>query len=117
MTRPRKWKNVCCLPPVREFGPLDPASADAGVVRMDVEEYETIRLIDHLGMTQEECAERMGVARTTVQSIYSEARRKVARSLVEGLPLIIDGGRYRLCEHGEVCRKHRACRRLQGAPR
>ena len=39
----------------------------------------------------------MGVARTTVQRIYAQARRKLAVFLVEGRPLQIGGGSYALC--------------------
>jgi predicted DNA-binding protein (UPF0251 family) len=76
---------------------------------MTVDEYETIRLIDLEGLTQEESAKQMNVARTTVQSIYVEARRKLAQSLVNGWPLVIEGGVYTLCDDNDFCGKH--CRR------
>jgi predicted DNA-binding protein (UPF0251 family) len=80
-------------------------------VNMTVDEYEAIRLIDLEGFTQEECAEKMNVARTTVQGIYAEARKKLAESLVEGKVLLIQGGEYRLCDSlgkgcGHGCRRH-----------
>ncbi len=68
---------------------------------MSVDEYETIRLIDWEGFTQEECAEQMDVARTTVQGIYFDARKKLSDALVNGKNLLIQGGRYRLCEDRE----------------
>jgi len=98
MPRPRKWRNVCCLPESKVFGPLNEANPDGEMITMTVEEYETIRLIDLEGMTQEECADRMNVARTTVQRIYNDARRKLAETLVNGTILKIEGGTYKLCE-------------------
>ncbi len=71
---------------------------------MTVDQYETLRLIDLEGMTQESCAENMHVARTTVQSIYAEARKKLADALVNGKMLRIEGGEYKLCSgHGTRC--------------
>ena len=70
---------------------------------MTLDEYETIRLIDLLGRTQEDCAKQMGVARTTVQSVYNAARKKVAESLVNGVRLTIEGGDYILCSYGTEC--------------
>ena len=112
MPRPMKWRKVCCLPERNKFGPLDVIMDEKNYIRMTVDEYETIRLIDLLGYTQEECAKQMNIARTTVQGIYSEARRKLAESLVNGKVLLIEGGEYRLCDGyrlGNGCR--RVCHR------
>ncbi len=116
MARPRKRRKICCLPDSTHFGPLDsPVRGDDGVT-MTVDEYETIRLIDLDGCTQEECASHMNVSRTTVQGIYNDARKKLARSLVEGRSLRIKGGEYRLCDgSGEGCRGSACRRRRRGA--
>jgi uncharacterized protein len=95
--RPRKWRKVCCMPESNRFGPLDMKADDDMFVVMTVEEYETIRLIDLEGYTQEECAGQMNVARTTVQGIYNNARKKLADALINGKVLRIEGGDYRIC--------------------
>lgn len=111
MARPRKWRKVCCLPERNLFGPLDCPKSNVEIITMTVEEYETIRLIDLEGMMQEECADRMNVARTTVQRIYMDARKKLADSLVNGNILKIEGGDFKLCEDDEVVRGCSKCRK------
>ncbi|WP_206460832.1 DUF134 domain-containing protein [Anaerovorax sp. IOR16] len=111
MPRPRKWRKVCCLPESNRFGPLDsPANAE-NFVHMTVDEYETIRLIDLEGMNQEECAKQMNIARTTVQGIYNEARKKLAESLVNGKVLRIEGGEYQLCDRYQTSCGRGGCHR------
>lgn len=113
MARPRKWRKVCCLPDCNRFGPLDAPADAVHVINMTVDEYETIRLIDLAGFTQEKCAKQMNISRTTVQGMYDEARKKIAESLVNGAVLRIEGGEYRLCDGsgkgcgGGGCRRHR----------
>lgn len=70
---------------------------------MAVDEFEAIRLVDLLDLTQEEAARQMGVARATVQSIYGSARKKLALSLVEGRELRISGGEYQVCPGDQGC--------------
>lgn len=97
MARPRKCKRVCALPKVGEFGPLNVSKDVIESIIMTVEEYETIRLMDLKGLNQEQCAYTMGVARSTVQRIYDDARKKIADSLANGKMLKIKGGDYKLC--------------------
>jgi uncharacterized protein len=116
MPRPRKWRKVCCLPENKRFGPLNASINQESFITMSVDEYETIRLIDLEGFIQEECADQMNIARTTVQRIYNDARKKLADSLVNGKVLTIEGGDYKLCDGEEKscgcggCRRHRCGR-------
>ena len=118
MPRPKKWRKVCCLPENRSFGPVPgfgqtPPEVTQPII-MTVDEYEAVRLIDLEGMNQEACAEKMRIARTTVQSIYAEARKKLADSLVNGKLLRIEGGDYELCDgNGTRCGMG-ACHRRRG---
>ena len=117
MPRPCKRRRVCARPARTCFGPIDREGDLAGMfVSMTLDEYECIRLMDLEGLTQEQCAEQMEVARTTVQAIYQEARRKLARCLVQGLELQIGGGSYTLCREGGRCRR-RHCREIPQGPR
>jgi len=59
---------------------------------MTVDEYESIRLLDLEGLTQEEAAQRMDVARTTVQRIYAAARHKVAQACTKALSCALKAG-------------------------
>lgn len=114
MARPIKSRRICSIPKVKMFGPKR-FDTDC-YIEMNLEEFETIRLIDHNNLTQEECANFMGVARTTVQNIYDSARKKLADALVNGKALKIEGGNYHLCNemmHGKYCnRNRRNCRRF-----
>lgn len=111
MPRPRKWRTVCCLPQRDQFGPLNASMDEKHCITMTIDEYETIRLIDLEGYTQQECAKQMDIARTTVQGIYNNARKKLAQSLVNGKLLRIEGGEYRLCNGlKKACRDKECCR-------
>ncbi len=112
MPRPRKCRRVCRLPENEGFQPLGPGAAETPVI-LNVDEYEALRLIDLEDLSQEECGEYMGIARTTVQQIYGSARKKLARALVEGLPLRIAGGDFSLCDGTEQRCCRRSCHRRQ----
>ncbi len=111
MPRPRKWKKVCSLPENDLFGPLVQDVHEREIVVMSVEEFEAIRLIDQQGLTQDESAVRMNVARGTVQRIYSDARAKLAESLINGSVLKIEGGDYQLYPDHESMQECGQCRR------
>ncbi len=101
MARLKKYRKVCCMPDSTLFGALDHGSDNSKTIILSVEEYESIRLIDLEEMTQEECAAHMKVARTTVQRIYNDARKKIAEYLVMGHLLKIEGGSYEICNESE----------------
>ncbi|MEG0767294.1 MAG: DUF134 domain-containing protein, partial [Clostridia bacterium] len=97
MSRPKKCRRICCLPEHTDFGPLCMRSA-SDPIDMALDEFESIRLIDLESMTQEQCAVRMNVARTTAQAVYNSARKKLAACLVLEKNLLIEGGEYVLCD-------------------
>ena len=90
MPRPVRCRRIAHLPLYRSFSPDDITPVEQ--VRMTVDEFEALRLLDEEGLTQEACAVRMNVARTTITAIYESARHKVADALVNGKRLLIAGG-------------------------
>ena len=97
MPRPVKCRKVCHFPDVLEFFPVDDNKKTPPII-LTIDEYETIRLLDKEGYSQEQCAVSMQIARTTVQRIYEIARKKIADALIDGHPLRIEGGDFRICD-------------------
>ena len=80
VSRPSKYRRICASPEITSY---KPCVRGAKALLMSLDEYEALRLIDYRGMTQEQCARQMDIARTTVQSIYAVARKKLARCIAE----------------------------------
>ena len=82
------------LPSVTYYKPAGVPLRELEEVNLTVEELEALRLKDLEGLEQVQCADQMGVARTTFQRILYAARAKIAEALVEGKAIRIEGGRY-----------------------
>lgn len=95
MARPTKCRCICSKPRVTQFVPEEVPAA--GTITIGYDEYEALRLIDHVGLTQEQCARKMNVSRTTVTRMYDTVRSKIAQALVQGMRLQIDGGDVIVC--------------------
>ena len=112
MPRPTKCRKVCHFPHTLEFVPAQGVEGKEPVI-LTVDEYEALRLIDKVGLSQEQCSAFMQIARTTVQRIYESARKKLADTIVDGRPLRIAGGDFWLCDGHSIhcgqdgCFKHR----------
>ena len=107
MPRPCKKRLVCSNPGEKLFGPKGLPAND--VITLAVDEYETLRLIDVEGMNQAECARSMNVARSTVQAIYSAARKKLSTALVEDRNILVAGGDFVLCDGETPQCPHKGC--------
>jgi len=91
--RPKKKKIVQEQPRIDHFSPRGrPGRPDETVI--SVEEYETIRLSDQLGLAQKEAARMMGISQQSFSRIVRSARRSVADGLVNAKIIRIEGGDY-----------------------
>ncbi len=112
MPRPFKPRRVKAMPQVTYFKPSGIPMSCLEEIVLAVDELEALRLKDLEGLEQYECAARMNVAQSTLQRILVGAREKVARAIVEGKALRIQGGAYAL--EGE--RRCPRCRRRVDPP-
>ena len=108
MPRPPRCRRICGAPQVDTFCP--DGCGDSEPILLTLDEYEVIRLVDLERQTHERCAAQMDISRSTVQEIYGSARRKIAVCLVQGKPLHITGGNYRICGGQEAVHCGRCCR-------
>jgi len=92
MPRPKKCRRIGFIPKYRKYGPRDTIQLSEEIILLQLDELEAIRLKDIEKLDQSEAAERMGVSRQTFQNIIESAREKIARSLINGIELSIEGG-------------------------
>ncbi|MDD2555019.1 MAG: DUF134 domain-containing protein [Syntrophaceticus sp.] len=94
MPRKRRKCRVEFLPPATYYKPAGIPLRELDEIALSVEEFEALRLKDLDRLEQVQCAERMGIARTTFQRILYSARSKIAEAFVKGNALRIEGGEY-----------------------
>ncbi len=87
MPRPRCCRRIGWLPHCRSF---EPRGGSSGVIGLELDELEALRLADLLGLHQEEAAAEMKISRPTFGRILEQAHRKVAEALIFGKSLQIN---------------------------
>ncbi len=110
MPRPKRKKRVCCDHQGLVFYTTNRLNEET--ITLSTEAFEAFRLIDYEGLTQAEAAERMGVARTTVQSLYHDARKTLAKAIFDGHRMMIEGGDYSVDHHEKCCHEQARTIRL-----
>ncbi len=101
--RPKRNRQVESPPIVSGFIPSNGDYNPDDVVKLHIEEYESIRLIDYEGDTHLEASKKLDVSRPTLTRIYDSARKKVAMAFVENKCLSIEGGEFTFSEHWYHC--------------
>lgn len=111
MARSIRCRRICFEPQYDSFSPCRAGSTEQ--VRLTVDEFEAVRLIDYEKRTHEQCARQMGISRTTITEMYERARTKIADCLVGGKTLYISGGNYVLCDGSAQGYCGKKCRRAE----
>ncbi|MGC9310521.1 MAG: DUF134 domain-containing protein [Candidatus Aenigmatarchaeota archaeon] len=94
MPRRRCFRRISGFPEINYFKPAGVRMRDIGEVVLNVEEWEAIRLVDFMKKSQEEGAKAMGISQPTFHRVLRSARKKVAKAIIEGLALRIEGGSF-----------------------
>ena len=107
MVRPQKKRLVKFDPDISYFKPRGIPMQRLEEVRLTVDEGESIRLADLLGLSHEEAGRRMGVSRATFGRIVQKARKTVADALINGKAINIEGGKYKIIADARIflCRR------------
>jgi predicted DNA-binding protein (UPF0251 family) len=92
MPRPKVPRVVNFQPDVTYFKPRGIPLRFLSEVRLSVDELEALRLADFEGQDQSEAAKKMKVSQSTLQRILTSARGKVAKALVVGEAIRVEGG-------------------------
>ena len=96
MVRPRRQRWIRGMPGVDYFKPRAVGLGAIGEVELKLEEFEALRLKDYEKLDQNTAAARMKISQPTFHRLYTEAREKIAKAIIEGLAIKIHGGVYKM---------------------
>jgi uncharacterized protein len=105
MGRPQKCRKVCFPPKMKGFSPYGMPICKIDPVILNLEEFESIRLVNYDKLPQDQAAIRMNVSRPTFTRIYNNALEKVAKAFIEGKAIEIEGGNYLFEKEWYRCKK------------
>jgi predicted DNA-binding protein (UPF0251 family) len=105
MPRPKQNRSISIPPIMQGYKPFGILKSSLESVKLLYDEYEAIRLLDYLGMNQEQAAEQMKVSRPTLTRIYENARKTIAEAFVKGKMILIEGGEVSFDKRWFRCRR------------
>lgn len=92
MRAPYRKRRVDLPPRFKQFKPAGVPARSLASITLTIDEYESLRLADYLGLDHQQSAERMNISRPTFSRLIEKARNKVAGAIIDGKTLIIEGG-------------------------
>lgn len=96
MPRPLRFRRVWFRPDITYFKPAGVRLAGLEEVNLTIDELEAIRLKDLEDLDQTKAAKKMNISQPTFARLLDSARKKVAKALVEGRAIRIEGGVYKM---------------------
>jgi predicted DNA-binding protein (UPF0251 family) len=105
MVRPRLNRRVNSKFDTVYFKPLGVPMKELESVSLTFDEVEAIRLTDLEEMYQVDAAKSMNVSRQTLGNIVKSAHKKIAKALVKGMAIKIEGGMVEYVNKLFYCRR------------
>lgn len=109
MARPVRNRKICSPPVMKGFKPFGMPLCELSILNLQIDEYESIKLVNYQNLPQEVAAEKMNVSRPTFTRIYNQALKKIAKALIEGHAIEIEGGNIEFDREWYKCKN---CHRL-----
>ena len=94
MRGPYRKRQIESPPRYTNFKPSGIPKSLLRQIELPLGEYEAIRLADYENLDHREAAEKMKISRPTFSRLVEKARNSVARAIIEGSELVIQGGYF-----------------------
>jgi len=102
--RPKKYRIVRLDPKINQFSPRGKPGRP-NEVDLSMDEFEAVRLNDYMGLPQKEAASSMHISQQTFSRILKKAHRSIAKGLINGNTIKIQGGHYVISSREESSQK------------
>ena len=104
MRGPYRKRRVDLPPRFVNFKPQGIPARLLERIVVTVDEFEAIRLADYLDLEHAEAAKKMDISRPTFTRLVDKARKKIARAIIEGKEIVIEGGNIHFVNDWYRCR-------------
>ena len=105
MSRPVNNRKICAPPKMAGFKPFGMPICEAKSVKLQFDEYESVKLVDYECLSQDLAAEKMNISRPTLTRVYNSALKKIAKAFVECMVIEIEGGNVEFEKEWYKCNK------------
>lgn len=105
MPRPVQSRKLENPPIMAGFKPFGIPLCDVSSVKLQYDEFESIKLVNYENLSQEEAAVKMGISRPTFTRIHNRALKKIAIAFVECTSIEIEGGHVEFGKQWYKCKK------------
>ena len=104
MRGPYRKRQIESPPRYTNFKPSGIPKSLLNQIELPLGEYEAIRLADYENLDHREAAEKMNISRPTFSRLIEKARNSVARAIIDGSELVIQGGYFELANTLHRCK-------------